>query len=126
MYRLLNRVPLPAVGYVLALIGFAFLGLFVAALGFGFDRAAVLGVATVTSYGTAALCFALRHHQIAVADPADDVALGLDPIRGNTARSAAERYVLRYRGNDTMQAVTATPVVRAADSSDGDQLAPAA
>ena len=126
MYRLLARVPLPAVGYVLTLIGFAFLGFFVAALGFGFDRAAVLGVAMVTSYAAGALCFALRRRQIAVADPADDVVLGLDPIRGNTDRSAAERYVLRYRGEDTVQAHTATPAVRAADSSDGEQLAPAA
>ncbi|CAA0124843.1 Uncharacterised protein [Mycolicibacterium vanbaalenii] len=119
MHRSLTRVPLPAAGYVLTLVGFAFLGLFVAALGFGSDRAAVLGVAMAGSYAVAALCFALRRRQIAVADPTGDVVLGLDPIRGNTDRSAAQRYLLRYRGQDTTQAVAATPVARAADSSDG-------
>ncbi|MCV7153911.1 hypothetical protein [Mycolicibacterium pyrenivorans] len=119
MRKVLSRVPLPAVGYVLTLIGFVFLGLFVAALGFGFAQAAVFGVAMVVSYAGAALCFALRRRQMAAADPTDDVVLGLDPIRGNTDRSAAERYVLRYRGQGTTHAAAATPVVRAADSSDG-------
>lgn len=119
MRHALSRVPLPAVGYVLTLIGFVFLGLFVAALGFGFADAAVLGAAMVVSYTGAASCFALRRRQMAAADPTDDVALGLDPIRGNTDRSAAERYVLRYRGQVSPQTVVATPVVRAADSSDG-------
>ncbi|HEY9263896.1 MAG TPA: hypothetical protein VIQ11_04740 [Mycobacterium sp.] len=119
MHKVFSRVPLPAVGYVLMLIGFVFLGLFVAALGFGFAGAAVFGVAMVVSYALAASGFALRRRQIAAADPADDVVFGLDPIRGNTDRSAAERYVLRYRGQDTAHAAAATPVVRAADSSDG-------
>ncbi|MDZ4264614.1 MAG: hypothetical protein U1D00_02750 [Mycobacterium sp.] len=121
MRKVFSRVPLPEMGYVLTLIGFVFLGLFVAALGFGVAGAAVLGAAMVASFAAAAACFALRRRQMATADPTDDVVLGLDPIRGNTDRSAAERYVLRYRGQDTAQAVAATPVVRAADSSDGER-----
>lgn len=97
MRKMLSSAPLPALGYVLTLFGFLFLGLFTAALGFGVDHAPIFGIAMISSYAAAVLCFALRRRQIAAEDPASDVILGLDPIRGNTERSAAQRYVLNYR-----------------------------
>lgn len=98
MRRMLSSAPLPALGYVLTLIGFVFLGLFITTLGFGGSHAPTFGIAMFVSYAAAVLCFALRRHQIAVEGPDSDMILGLDPIRGNTARSAAQRYVLNYRG----------------------------
>ena len=97
MRRVLSSVPLPALGYVLTLIGFVFLGLFIAALGFGGGHAPVFGIAMISSYVAAVLCFAIRRRQIAAEDPEDEVMLGLDPIRGNTERSAEQRYILSYR-----------------------------
>lgn len=99
------NAPLPAVGYVLMLIGFVFLGCFTAALALASSLAAWLGVAMIASYGLGAICFVVRARHIATADPSADVVLGIDPIRGNTDRRAAERYLARYRSDST--AVTA-------------------
>ena len=91
------RAPLPAVGYVLTLIGFAFLGCFTAALALDSELAPWLGAAMVASYALGVLCFVLRARHIATADPSATIVLGMDPLRGNTDRRAAERYLARYR-----------------------------
>lgn len=93
----LTHAPLPAAGYVLTLIGFVFLGCFTAALALGSNLAAWLGAAMIASYALAVLCFVLRARHIATADPSAPIVLGIDPLRGNTDRRAAERYLARYR-----------------------------
>lgn len=95
-----NKAPLPVIGYILTLVGFISLGSFTAALAFGSNLAVILGVAMFVSYALAAGCFMLRARQIAAADPTDPVVLGLDPIRGDTDRRTAERYLARYRSQD--------------------------
>lgn len=92
-----NKAPLPMVGYLMTLLGFVFLGTSVAALALGSSLAPWLTAAMVASYGLAVLCFTLRKRQIAAADPNSDIALGFDPIRGDTDRRAAKRYRQRYR-----------------------------
>lgn len=119
MRKLLAHVPFPALAYVFTLLGFAFLGLSVAALAYGHDLAGAAVSAMVLSYAAAVGCVLLRRRQIATADPAADVALGLDPIRGDTDLTAAQRYVLRYRGQGADAAAVISPKVRAADSADG-------
>ncbi|MGE0215111.1 hypothetical protein [Mycolicibacterium sp.] len=131
MRQLFARVPLPALAYVFTLLGFVSLGLSVAALAYRHDLAWVAGSAMVLAYAAAVGCVLLRRRQIATTDPAADVALGLDPIRGDTDLTAAQRYVLRYRGQGADAAAAISPKVRAADSADGHvpaerPLAPAA
>lgn len=94
-----NKAPLPIFGYLLTLVGFVFLGSFTAALALGSTLAGFFGIAMVASYALAVLCFVLRSRQMAAADPEADIVLGFDPIRGDTDRSAAERYLARYRSN---------------------------
>lgn len=92
-----NKAPLPVFGYLLTLVGFVFLGSFTAALAFGSGLAVWFGAAMVASYALAVLCFVLRSRHMAAADPEADIVLGFDPIRGDTDRRAAERYLARYR-----------------------------
>ncbi|PQD98817.1 hypothetical protein CYL16_20690 [Mycobacterium sp. EPG1] len=108
MRHILRTAPLPAIGYVLTLFGFVFLGTFTASLALGSSTLAIMfGVAMVASYGLGLTCFMLRKRYIATADPDSDVTLGFDPIRGDTDRRAAERYLARYRGQPA--AVTELP-----------------
>ncbi len=109
----LRRVPLPAIGYVVTLVGFVFLGGFTAALALRSGFAIVLGAAMVASYVAAVLCFVLRARHIAAANPADDIVLSMDPIRGNTDRRGIDRYLAKYRSQNVP---APTPVVKCADS----------
>ena len=95
--RSFDKAPLPVFGYLLTLVGFVFLGSFTAALALGSNLVGFFGVAMVASYALAVLCFVLRSRQMAAADPDADIVLGFDPIRGDTDRRAAERYLARYR-----------------------------
>ena len=115
----LSTAPLPAIGYVLTLFGFVFLGTFTASLALGSSTLAIVfGIAMLASYGLGLTCFMLRKRYIATADPDADITLGFDPIRGNTDRRAAERYLARYRGRDAEVATLPTgasePAVRRA------------
>ncbi|WNG87971.1 hypothetical protein C6A87_001415 [Mycobacterium sp. ITM-2016-00317] len=106
MRRSFNNAPLPIFGYLLTLLGFLFLGSTTAALALGSSLAPWFAVAMIVSFGLAVSCFVLRSRQMATADPDSDITLGFDPIRGDTDRRAAERYLARYRGR-----VAATPLV---------------
>ncbi|CAN3126516.1 hypothetical protein ACNUDN_01370 [Mycobacterium sp. smrl_JER01] len=98
-----ESAPLPVIGYLSTLIGFVFLGSFTAALAFGSSLTPWLGAAMIVSYALAAGCFVLRHRHIAAAHPDSHTVLGIDPIRGNVDRRAAERYLARYRGRPGAQ-----------------------
>ncbi|UXA18350.1 hypothetical protein [Mycobacterium sp. SMC-4] len=92
-----QRAPWPVFAYLLTLIGFVFLGLFVAALAYGVGFAPALGAAMAASWLMAVGSVWLRRRQIATAAPGSHVVLSLDPIRGDTDRRAFERYLRRYR-----------------------------
>lgn len=98
MRRSFNNAPLPIFGYLLTLLGFVFLGSSTAALALGSSLAPWFGLAMIVGFGLAVTCFVLRSRQMAEADPDSDITLGFDPIRGDTDRRAAERYLARYRG----------------------------
>ncbi|MGE2833226.1 hypothetical protein [Mycobacterium sp. SMC-4] len=97
MRKFFKNAPWPIFAYLLTLVGFLFLGLFVASLALGASFAPVLGAAMVAAWAMAIGCVMLRRRQIANADPDSDITLGLDPIRGDTDRRAFERYLQRYR-----------------------------
>lgn len=114
MRRILRSAPWPVLAYALTLVGFAFLGLFVASLAYGAAFAPVLGVAMGAAWAMAVGCVWLRRGQIAAADPAGHIVLGLDPIRGDTDRRAFERYLQRYRNQGEAEGVAVTEAARQA------------
>lgn len=97
MRKFVKNAPWPIFAYVLTLIGFLFLGLFVASLAYSASFAPALGTAMVVAWALAIGCVLLRRRQIASADPDSDIILGADPIRGDTDRRHFERYLQRYR-----------------------------
>lgn len=97
MRKFMKSAPWPIFAYVLTLIGFLFLGLFVASLAYGASFAPALGTAMVAAWLMAIGCVMLRRRQIANADSDNDIVLGLDPIRGDTDRKKFEVYLQRYR-----------------------------
>ena len=110
MRSVLDRIPFPLLGYLFLLFGFAGLGLTVATLALGWGGAVALGVATVLSYAASVVCFRIRRWQIDHQNPGSAVELGIDPIRGDTARDAELRYLMTYRGADGLGTVTRLPV----------------
>lgn len=96
MRGFIRKFPFPFVGYVFFLFGFCGLGLFVAAL--AQDAAAVLlGFAMVSAYAAGTACFLIRRSQIANTPSSAAIRLSLDPMRGDTDRRAARRYLATYR-----------------------------
>lgn len=119
MQRLLKSTPWPVLAYVLTLVGFVFLGLFVASLAYGAAFAPALGSAMAAAWASAVGCVWLRRRQIAVADPQSDIVLGLDPIRGDQDRRAFARYLQRYRHQgDTEGTAAAARRVRTDEPAD--------
>ena len=55
--KVVGRILNPVVGYLLVLLGFAFLGLFVAALAMRSEFAGILGIALTASFGLAVPAF---------------------------------------------------------------------
>lgn len=97
MRNFYKKAPWPIFAYVLTLIGFLFMGLFVASLAYSASFAPVLGTAMVAAWAMAIGCVMLRRRQIATADPDSHIVLGADPIRGDTDRRKFERYLQSYR-----------------------------
>ncbi|CAN5851173.1 hypothetical protein BH10ACT9_BH10ACT9_26340 [soil metagenome] len=98
MKSLVQRIPFPFLGYLFILVGFAGLGLFVGALGFGMPGAPYLGVGTVAAYAIGVSCFLYRGHQMRTADPSDTTVLHFDPMVPDGDRRNVVRYLRTYRG----------------------------
>jgi hypothetical protein len=98
MRGIIRKIPFPFVGYVFYLLGFAGLGLFVAALAQDAAAAAPLGFAMASAYAAGTACFLIRRSQIGHTQPSATVLLSLNPIRGDTDRRAELRYLEAYRG----------------------------
>lgn len=94
--RVLRAVPFPFLGYLMGLVGFVFLGTFVAALGAGSSIAPVLGGGMVVAFVAMGACFRIRSLQIARGD-GEGADLSLDPMVPDADPGAAERYRMRYR-----------------------------
>lgn len=110
MLKVLNRLPVPNIAYVLLLVGFVSLGLFVTALAFGSDLALVAGIALFASLAGAAAGFrtgARRLTEARLPDlPTNNVSIFSIPLR----RDEVDRYLQNYRPENRDRAVA---VVRA-------------
>ncbi len=110
MLKVLNRLPVPNIAYVLLLVGFVSLGLFVTALAFSSDLALVAGIALLASLAGAAAGFrkgARRLSEARLPDlPTNNVSIFSTPLR----RDEVDRYLQNYRPENRDRAVA---VVRA-------------
>lgn len=95
--KLVDRVMTPVVGYLLVLPGFAFLGLFVAALAMKSGFAGILGVAVAASFGLAVAAFRNGSATLATAREAgiigDNASIWARPLR----QEQIDGYQLNYR-----------------------------
>ncbi len=81
--KVVRRISRPFVGYLFLLFGFTFLGLFVAALGFGSHLAVAAGVAMAGAFGGALASFRPWRPQ---------------PGAKGLTRDELERYRANFRG----------------------------
>ena len=96
--KLVDRILNPVVGYLLVLLGFAFLGLFVAALAMKSAFAGILGIALAASFGLAVAAFRNGSATPATACEAgiigDNVSIWARPL----LQEQIDGYYLTYRG----------------------------
>jgi hypothetical protein len=97
LLQLIRRILNPVVGYLLVLLGFAFLGLFVAALAFRSAFAVVMGIGLVASFGLAVAAFRNGSATLATAREAgfigDNVSIWARPL----LEEQIDGYRLNYR-----------------------------
>jgi hypothetical protein len=96
--KVVRRISYPVIGYLFLLLGFALLGLFVAALAYGSDLAAVAGLALAGALVTSVVSF--RKGALILAqsrtpgDPGHNVSIWSEPFR----QDRVDQYYMNFRG----------------------------
>lgn len=125
MLKLVRRILNPVVGYLLVLLGFVFLGVFVAALALQSEVAVVLGVALAASFGLAVMSFRNGSAKLAKAREAgtigDNVSIWARPLR----QEQIDGYYVNYRAG-LRHAQPKMPAVLHASRPDRQKRQPAA
>ena len=107
MLKVVRRISYPFVGYLFLLLGFALLGLFVAALARQSDLDVVAGVALAGSLVAAVLGFRKGAWKLAqsreAGDPGHNVSIWSEPLR----QDQVDQYYVNYRGGQAVPRGTA-------------------
>jgi hypothetical protein len=98
LLKVVRRVSYPYLGYLFLLLGFAMLGLFVAALAYRSDWAVVAGVALAGTLVAAVVGFRAGAAKLArsrdATDPGHNVSIWSVPLR----QDQIDQYLVNYRG----------------------------
>ncbi|OMC34230.1 hypothetical protein A5742_13970 [Mycolicibacterium fortuitum] len=97
MLKVLGRLPVSHIAYVLLLVGFVSLGLFVTAMAFGSDLALVAGIVLIASLGGAVAGFRKSARQLDEARLPDASAHNVSIFSTPLRRDEVDRYLQNYR-----------------------------
>jgi hypothetical protein len=90
-------MPLPGIGYLLLLIGFAALGVFIGGLAYQSENAPAAGMITMVAFVLSIACFVIRKYDVEHSE-GEAALLSVDPLRTAPIDSASrQRYLDRYR-----------------------------